>query len=129
MENPSDTASRGSTSAKLGGNLAWWEGPKWLHGPQDYWPMQPALSEPTEDCLSEIKLSETKALCCVEGESTVALERIIAWQKYGKLSRLLCITALGIRLVDILEKKWTHENDGLQRNSISSEEIDHAERL
>jgi len=49
LENPSDIASRGSSSAKLCSNLAWWEGPEWLHGPQDYWPMQPILNEPTED--------------------------------------------------------------------------------
>jgi len=51
------------------------------------------------------------------GETEVALERIIALQKYSKLSRLLRVTALVIRFVKNL-KKSTLENGELQRNLL-----------
>ena len=129
LENPSDIASRGTTSANLANKSIWWEGPAWIHLPQDYWPKQPVLNEPLEDCISEIKESETKVLLCVERQNEVSLENVIALEDYSKLMGLLRITASVLRFVENVQKKMNNGTYKLTHIELSAEEIEKAERL
>ena len=76
-----------------------------------------------------MKSSKTKVPFCADGEEEVAFERIITLHDYGKLTRLLRITALVIRFVENLKKKLKNDNCELKRNELSSDETENAERL
>ena len=115
-------ASRGR-SAKLCSSLAWWEGPDWLRLPQDYWPQQPVLNEPTEDRLTEMKSLETKALLCVESDNEVALEGIVAAYLL-QTCETLRITALVVRFVENLKKMMNIENRELEQDELASDEVE-----
>nr|XP_040240829.2 uncharacterized protein LOC120961203 [Anopheles coluzzii] len=44
VDNPADLASRGCLSKDLLDNPLWWQGPSWIHLPEDQWPESPVPS-------------------------------------------------------------------------------------
>ncbi|XP_075147221.1 uncharacterized protein LOC142221389 [Haematobia irritans] len=46
-ENPADIGTRGCTASELNSNTLWWNGPKWLVKPPEFWPKPVTLNEPT----------------------------------------------------------------------------------
>ncbi|XP_075157918.1 uncharacterized protein LOC142231185 [Haematobia irritans] len=45
-ENPADIGTRGCTATELRSNTLWWNGPKWLVKPPEFWPKSTTFKEP-----------------------------------------------------------------------------------
>ena len=88
-ENPADVGSRGSNVSTLRDKQLWWEGPKWLSGPEEMWPAPCKVLE-TLETSDETKKSIAIAAGIVE---VLSLENVIEIKWFGRLHRLIRVTA------------------------------------
>ena len=65
-ENPADLASRGISLNKLSSNALWWNGPAWLSGPEESWPIPAVIlkddPKPNFETEAEIEVVNTVAV-------------------------------------------------------------------
>lgn len=92
-ENPADVGSRGSNASTLRDNHLWWKGPKWLSGPEEMWPAPCEVLE-TPETSDETKKSLAMA---ARVEEVLSLENVVDIGRFGRLSRLIRVTAWVIR--------------------------------
>ncbi|GBM52317.1 hypothetical protein AVEN_126397-1 [Araneus ventricosus] len=86
--NPADLPSRGCTATQLM-SLRWWEGPKWLTEPLDFWRHGNILNEDiNEDGIEKEKSKSIKSLA--NTENIIQCNRIYSFfSKYQQLVRLV----------------------------------------
>ena len=120
-ENPADIGSRGAVASELKDSNLWWNGPSWLTKGENAWP---GKFNPRETC----EASEEKRNVCV---LTAVLKeqprpcKVIDLKKYGRLIKLLRITAYVRRLITNIKNR----KDGreCEEKDLSAEEIKEAE--
>ena len=99
-ENPADIGSRGAVASELKDSNLWWNGPSWLTKGENAWP---GKFNPRETC----EASEEKRNVCV---LTAVLQeqprpcKVIELKKYGRLNKLLRITAYVRRFITNIKK-------------------------
>ena len=135
-ENPADIASRGVSMDDLLDNKLWWVGPKWLMQSNDTWPVWNCtlIEELDKHLQSEYRnVSQKCETNLIAGEDALqALKREscelnapfgIDIKRFSSVTKLLRVTALIRRFVNILKKRKDSSNE-----QINADDIEWAER-
>lgn len=88
-ENPADIGSRGLGADSLRKADLWWNGPRWLSGPQEEWPSNPEETETQESTLE----SKKGVVMMLNAKEQPSAENPIDVQKYSKVNKLYRVTA------------------------------------
>ncbi|XP_072761228.1 uncharacterized protein [Anoplolepis gracilipes] len=101
VDNPADCAIRGLTSNQLFNHTIWWAGPPWLSQHISTWPQEPQSVHQKEN------LEERSSQVHVINTETIKPWNLI--DKYSSFTRLLRITALCMRAIDLFcrSRKFT----------------------
>ncbi|XP_064645114.1 uncharacterized protein LOC135498660 [Lineus longissimus] len=119
-ENPADLLTRGITSRKLANSDLWWHGPEWLTGGD--WPISETYDSAILLQLNADDETEPKELKPVTPPNISA---IINVNDYGKLTKLLRVTALVQRFISNLQSTKNQR----QLGELTSKELTKAEIL
>ena len=135
-ENPADIASRGVSMDDLLDNKLWWVGPKWLMQSNDTWPVWNCtlVEETNKHVQSEYRnVSQQCESNLIAGEDALqALKREscelnalfgIDIKRFSSVTKLLRVTALIRRFVNILKKRKDSSNE-----QINADDLEWAER-
>ena len=119
-DNPADIGSRGVLASTLKEEMLWWHGPPWLNQPKDNWPknennLHTAESE-TEKCKSVVAM-----VAGVENSNNIA--QIIDINRYNKLAKVVKVTALVLRYVNILRNNKVDKATKKPAGALSREEL------
>eukprot|EP00795_Rhopilema_esculentum_P006686 gene6686-12241_t len=106
---PADLGSRGCFALQIVDNLLWWDGPNWLRGPPECYPLTENMieeEEMLEECQNEVRLQSKKviSLLTVPEESNCRTSRVIDCIRFSSWKRLLRITSLTLKFIMLLKK-------------------------
>lgn len=130
-ENAADIASRG-VSPELFPDQSWFCGPDWLKTNQEASKVISCEETLPSECLNEMRVKDRKE--CLSEESTLLttsneekLDKVIDCKRHSRLSKLLRITALVCKFINILKARVTDK--AKISVEISTDDINEAENL
>ena len=104
--NPADIHSRGLTAKELSSSEIWWNGPRFLHQPDNQWSemTQPVETE-NKEILREASKNEPVITHSMVNTSPShqGIDRIIDIEHYNNIMSLLCMTTYVIRFINNLK--------------------------
>ena len=127
--NPADIPSRGASPAELARSTLWKDGPSWLatFNPETRVSEVNEQGPPPKECTVEMLSKERKkfADCISLHTSTKSTEmgEIVDYKQFSNFQRLLRVTALVLRFIDILK------NRGEKTSGITASDVKRAEVL
>ena len=131
-ENVADIASRGASPSELLSETRWWKGPTWLVMPKEEWPNLETPVSPTEEVVSEMKVSGKRkenqtVINLMTTASRADIKGIISCEKFSSIHRLLRVSVLVQRFVNNLKKSKSGEKK--EQGPITTQEIEESENL
>lgn len=100
-QNPADLISRGMDAAELWQNKLWWNGPKWLNKPQEFWPKAIQInSKELVEANTEIKT--TLEVCSVQTSVNKGLQIYVKGYKFNEIVPIIEYTNDIQKLVRII---------------------------
>ena len=131
--NPADVGSRGQFPSELKRNFLWLNGPSWLFGPPENYPVDLSVSqlEVAEANIASLKLrsKSTSVLLSVPDEKSFpSISAVIDASSYSSYHRLLNVTVYVLRLINNLKARIKKDIDNMC-GRITVEEIKSVEIL
>ena len=119
--NPADIPSRGCSGNELVHNNMWWRGPTFLLDPRERWPNLPT-SLNTEDANLEVAKTVHTIVhtFAASADSSVAVDisTVIDMTRFSALMKLLRVTALVLKFIDLCKKRCDMHNQKLTATDI-----------
>ena len=110
-ENPADIPSRGILPTQLASSELWWSGPNWLISREDPTKGSASFDLMPNECRNEMKVKDKRALdketlsTLVVHGSKNSLSNVINCKDYNSLDRLLRVTAIVFKFVNLLKSR------------------------
>ena len=132
--NPADVGSRGQFPSELKRNFLWLNGPSWLFGPPENYPVDLNVSqlEAAEENIASLKLKSknTSVLLSVPDEKSFpSISAVIDASSYSSYHRLLNVTVYVLQFINNLKARIKKDTDNIMCGRIRVEEIKAAETL
>ena len=132
--NPADLATREMSPTALVDNSLWWEGPEFLHLPENQWPEVPPISAISTNL--ELKMPKpgkgkmTRTVLATNTEQAPNINNLIDIDRYSCVDKLLRVTAYVLRFVHKTKVRLQNKNDDKDDNEeLTTVEINTAEQL
>ena len=132
--NPADVGSRGQFPSEQKRNFLWLNGPSWLFGPPENYPVDLSVSqlEAAEKNIASLKLKSknTSVLLSVPDEKSFpSISAVIDASSYSSHHRLLNVTVYVLRFIHNLKARIKKDTDNIMCGRITVEEIKAVETL
>ena len=132
--NPADVGSRGQFPSELKRNFLWLNGPSWLFGPPENYPVDLRVSqlEVAKENIASLKLKSknTSVLLSVPDENSFpSISAVIDASSYSSYHRLLNVTVYVLRFINNLKARIKKDIGNIMCGRITVEEIKAVETL
>ena len=132
--NPAYVGSRGQFPSELKRNFLWLNGPSWLFGPPENYPVDLSVSqlEVAEENIASLKLrsKSTSVLLSVPDEKSFpSISAVIDASSYSSYHQLLNVTLYVLRLINNLKARIKKDINNIMCGRITVEEIKAVEIL
>ena len=99
-----DLPTRGVKTRDLKNSDIWWQGPKFLHEPEEAWPEQPYIQAPYDQVQDQLKAEFRKRIQKLSTNYAIAMvtcsvELVINPKNYGDVAQLFHITAYVLKFI------------------------------
>ena len=125
-ENLADVASQSCSGQELINHNLWWTGPEFLRNPPDCWPDLPTQYESAvanEEIIKSPPIITHSLVSLAEQDDTRNLSRLFDMTMYGTKLKLLRVTGLVLKYVDMLKAKGGRSVCKLEAKDLREAEV------